>query len=146
MVLNISEKNSVVAKLIADELRDEIISIDGLKGSASTVYSGSAYTFVMDCKDISRDIMKLYKETSFTGSKVLYCLFLSEDKEDIDAFAKKLSVEKGFVLFGYDRFDTNPQGALSERDFDRLRNSLDRIKSYRPFECGAFPYRSQFTA
>lgn len=136
-----------IAEMIAYKMGDEYHSLyaSGATSAGEEIFSANAYIFVTDIQKPSPEIMKRIASTTFTGSKALYCLYVSRCLyTGMDAEAKKVTDKKGLVLFGCESIVTDADGSLCECEMRRLETMIRRMRDYRPLSSGngiGLPYR-----
>lgn len=145
MVLYYSNRNdNKIPNYIAQQIGDSIISIN--EGTISDEFhSERAFVLVIDCKHSSMfEVHNKLQFTRFTGSKILYCFFLSPSAPQlINDAAKIFAGAKELVLFGYDTLYTEPDGIVNGKEQAHMQSQLRKIIDCCPFDSNEqvnFPY------
>ena len=141
-------KNCDVATRLANELNDDVLYLEErvLRNDFSPIFSGKAYVLVINYDKIFNlnALTQLYN-TTFKGSKVLYCIFTGKRKnKNMFSFAKKIADVTGLILFGIEYICTKKDGTVVDFYNQTIESVVLYTKDMIPFDFNSaltFPYR-----
>ncbi len=131
MIIDYLKDGSQVTDYLKVSLNDRVyVRKDGDK--PRRFFSVNPFVFVFDYARMQNvGFLKLFNAERFTGSKVLYCIFLSDTyNEDCLNYAIRVAKQKHLVLFGCECLTNR----ITLQTQTQLGKITDKVIGYCPFE------------
>lgn len=131
MIINYLKNDSQITNYLKISLNDRVC-VRKIGDKPRRFFSVNPFVFVFEYGSMQNvEFIKLFNAELFTGSKVLYCIFLSDIyNDDCVNYAVRVAKQKHLVLFGCECLTS----AVSTRTQIQLSKITDKVIGYCPFE------------